>query len=227
MPKTLRYNNTIPSNIYYSNTKVKKVFYNNTLVWSSNVIEGTLAVGNVITFDDRKWRVIHNKNNLWYLALEYWEENTIYDDNEIPLAYNRSSRNKLRIKCASYYDTFSNEAKQYIQLSTGYGYDDDRYINQGNDPGSALRLYVWVPQKNQMEYEFYTYFGSDSGSYSAQRKYYDINGGIHDWWLGTSYKESDSGLGFYVISRISTIGQITENSDATNGGFRPFICIKV
>lgn len=36
MPKTLRYNNTIPGNIYYNNTKAKKVFYNNTLVWSSS-----------------------------------------------------------------------------------------------------------------------------------------------------------------------------------------------
>lgn len=36
MPKTLRYNNTVPSNIYYSNTKVKKVYYDNTLVWSSS-----------------------------------------------------------------------------------------------------------------------------------------------------------------------------------------------
>lgn len=36
MPKTLRYNNTIPGNIYYNNAKVKKVFYNNTLVWSGS-----------------------------------------------------------------------------------------------------------------------------------------------------------------------------------------------
>lgn len=36
MPKTLRYNNTVPGNIYYNNTKAKKVFYNNTLVWSSS-----------------------------------------------------------------------------------------------------------------------------------------------------------------------------------------------
>lgn len=57
MPKTLRYNNTVPSNIYYSNTKVKKVYYDNTLVWSSSyekVGSKALTVGAYFPWSNHK-----------------------------------------------------------------------------------------------------------------------------------------------------------------------------
>lgn len=209
MPKTLRYNNTIPGNIYYNNTKAKKVFYNNILVWSSNVIEGNLAVGNVILFDDKYWRVIHNpSDNYWILALEYWEEDTIYD-NDLSKKYMTDPYNALRQKCNTFYNNMSVEAKNYIQPS-----NRDISIK----PGS---YYVWIPESKYIEYNIFTYFSDKSKCIFRDR-----NGGAHNWLTATAYREHESGLDLYIVDHVTTSGIVNGSSNNT-AGFRPHMLIKV
>lgn len=209
MPKTLRYNNAIPGNIYYNNTKAKKVFYNNTLVWSSNVIEGTLGVGNVILFDDKYWRVIHKPStNYWILALEYWEEDTIYD-NDLSNRYYNTLSNALRQKCNIFYNNMSAEAKNYIQPS-----NRDTNINSGS-------YYVWIPESNYIDYGLFSYYSNSNNCI-----FKDKNGTAHNWLTATAYREKESGLDLYVVEKVYNDGYIHADTSKT-GGFRPHMLIKV
>ena len=209
MANTLRYNNTVPSNIYYSNTKVKKVYYNNTLVWSSNVIEGTLGVGNVILFDDKYWRVIHNpSSNYWILALEYWEEDTIYD-NDLSHRYINTPSNALRQKCNTFYNNMSTEAKNYIQPS-----NRDTSISSGS-------YYVWIPESNYIEYGLFSYYSNSNTCI-----FKDKNGTAHNWLTATAYKEKETGLDLYFVDKVYNNGYVNGDSNKTSG-FRPHMLIKV
>ena len=59
-------------------------------------ISGNVAVGNLITFDNKTWRVVHNTGNQWYLALSDIVENTQFGSNN---AYKNST---LAGKCVSW-----------------------------------------------------------------------------------------------------------------------------
>lgn len=209
MPKTLRYDNTVPGNIYYNNTKVKNVYYNNTLVWSSNVIEGTFAVGNVILFDDKYWRIVHNPSTgYWIIALEYWEEDTIYD-NDLSRRYYNTPSNALRQKCNTFYNNCSTEAKAYIQPSDG-----GSSISSGN-------YYVWIPESNYITYHLFTYYSNNNKCIFKDR-----NGGAHNWLTATAYREDESGLDQYVVDTVRNDGAMFSTTNNT-AGFRPHMLIKV
>ena len=46
-------------------------------------ISGNVAVGNIITFDNKSWRVVHNSGNQWYLALSEIYSNTQFGSNTV------------------------------------------------------------------------------------------------------------------------------------------------
>lgn len=77
MPKTLRYNNTVPGNIYYNNTKVKKVFYNNTLVWSSSYEKfGTTTLNRAAYFNTWQNKRGGSSPNYAFICSGFYESHT-------------------------------------------------------------------------------------------------------------------------------------------------------
>lgn len=77
MPKTLRYNNTIPGNIYYNNTKAKKVFYNNTLVWSSSYEKfGTTTLNRGAYFNTWQNKRGGSSPNYAFICSGFYESHT-------------------------------------------------------------------------------------------------------------------------------------------------------
>lgn len=103
----LYYGNTQVKELYYNNTKVKEMYYNNTLVYKASILDGTLAVGNLITFDNKTWRVVHNDGNQWYLAL------SIIPYKFVPGGKKVALRN-IVTKCNEYLDNFSDDAKKLM-----------------------------------------------------------------------------------------------------------------
>lgn len=75
-------------------------------------LSGDLAVGNLVTFDDKSWRVVHNEGTKWYLALSTISENTQFGSNNV---YKGST---LANKCASYLNNFSANAQSFMQNVT-------------------------------------------------------------------------------------------------------------
>ena len=99
----LYYGNTQVKELYYNNTKVKEMYYNNTLVYKASILDGTLAVGNTVTFDNKSWIVVHNDGNKWYLGLS-------------TISYLMQPKNEKTIinACSSWLDNFSDDAKDLM-----------------------------------------------------------------------------------------------------------------
>lgn len=107
----LYYGNTQVKELYYNNTKVKEMYYNNTLVYKASILDGTLAVGNLITFDNKTWRVIHNDGNKWYLALSIIVTNVYFNPPTADSIYEGSN---LAKKCVSWMnENLSTTALEY------------------------------------------------------------------------------------------------------------------
>ena len=94
MPKTLRYNNTIPGNIYYNNTKAKKVFYNNTLVWSSSYEKfGTTTLNRAAYFNTWQNKRGGSSPNYAFICSGYFESHT----NNIDITVFNSALTKISV----------------------------------------------------------------------------------------------------------------------------------
>ena len=164
MSNTLRYNNTIPGNIYYGGAAVQNVYYNNTKVWSAIPLSGTLAVGNLITFDNKTWRVFHNTGNQWYLALSNIVENIQFGRNDV---YSGST---LANRCASYLNNFSASAQSFMQNVTVNG----------------VTAKVFVPSFEQVIGGF-SYYNSEAS------RICQLNGKNSWWWTSSAYGVSTEG----------------------------------
>ena len=203
MANTLRYNNTIPGNIYYNNAKVQNVYYNNTKVWSSRPpVTGDLVVGNIVTFDNKTWRVVHNTGNQWYLGLSVVSlvEEIPFDENGGYYTVPSYSGSTLANKCASYLNNFSANAQSFMQNVTVNG----------------VTAKVFVPSFEQVSGGF-SYYNSNDNRICD---YDQPNASKAYWWTSSPYLE-DTGRSYCV----DDIGMFEASYIWDNRGFRPHICI--
>ena len=205
MANTLRYNNTIPGNIYYGGSTVQNVYYNNTKVWSAIPLSGTLAVGNIVTFDNKVWRVVHNDNNLWYLGLETIVNYAVYANDTYRSTYYFGSN--LRQTCINYLNEFSSEAQAIMQpvriQATSTDVSDKVFI-----PTQQMVI------RDQLDTAFSYYNSTD------RRIAKDASGNPITWWLSSGVS------GAHEVSEQGYIGKV-KNPYYMASGFRPHICIQV
>lgn len=199
MANTLRYNNTIPDNIYYGGTPVQNVYYNNIKVWSSSPVSGTLAVGNLVAFDNKSWRVVHNDGNKWYLALS-----EIYSMTEFGIIGSVYKGSTLAAVANTY---------QTQQLSaTALEYCIDVTVHEVTNK-------VFIPTYAQVVFEFSYYKGTEDVNANRICNY---NGNPGYWWILPPGNPGDS-RDVYNVNADGTIGNRFYHTNSV--GFRPHICI--
>lgn len=205
---TLMYKNVVPKKIYYNDTEVKKVYYNNIQVWAPPPISGTLSVGNTITFDSKKWIVVHNNGNLWYLAHLTIIKSTAFGSNTI---YKGSTIAEL---CTTWMnENISDNAKLFMQNVTVENVTNKVFIPTYTQASSNTSGFSW-------------YTSGDSATNYAHRiaKYKDsITADPGYWWLSTG---RDSEAHVYCIGTEGAIGLHVPTA-LTFAGFRPHICIQL
>lgn len=158
---SLYYGNTQVKEFYYNNTKVKEMYYNNTLVYKASILDGTLAVGNLVTFDNKTWRVVHNNGNKWYLAL------STIAYTYIPGGINVAQLH-LITKCEEWLDNFSDDAKK---LMVDVTIDYPKYTCK-----------VFIPTYAQVSYggNVFSYYKNNIEHRKCQ-----YNGAYTSWWTCT------------------------------------------
>lgn len=216
---TLMYKNVVPKKIYYKNTEVKKVYYNNVKVWESQILVGTLAVGNTVTFDGMQWLVVHNdtKTGYWYLAyatiysIIQWAVNNSHNSN-----YGFYSTSKIKNAVDSFENKMSTTAKSYMQ---SVGTKDWHALSTDNPENITTYSKVFVPTRNNTGIGGFTQYKSADGRIAT------YNGNACAWWLssGTTQSTSGSSTGVDTINEDGTISRY--GGISANIGFRPHICI--
>ena len=79
------------NNVIDTTKSIFSVYYNKVLVPlhkgdepSSDIpLSGYLVVGNLVTYDNKEWRIVHNEGTKWYLALSTITENTGFGSNNV------------------------------------------------------------------------------------------------------------------------------------------------
>ena len=126
-------------------------------------ISGTVAVGNIVTFDNKSWRVVHNVGSQWYLALAEMTETTIFGSNT---TYKGST---IASKCVTW---------QSSNLSaTALEYCNDVTVNNVTNK-------VFIPSYEQVNGGF-SYYNSNTN------RICNLNGSTNYWWTSSPYGSSD------------------------------------
>lgn len=204
---TLMYKNVVPKKIYYKNAEVKKVYYNNVKVWAPPPISGTLSVGNTIIFDSKKWIVVHNSGNLWYLAHLIIAKNTAFGSNT---TYKGSTIAEL---CTTWMnENISETAKLFMQNVTVENVTNKVFVPSYTQVSSNSSGFSW-------------YTSGDTETKNSHRiaKYKDSFAADPGcWWLSTG---KDSSLVYFV----GTGGIIGSHAPTylAFAGIRPHICIQL
>ena len=167
------------NNVIDTTKSIFSVYYNKVLVPlhkgdepSSDIpLSGDLAVGNLVTFDDKSWRVVHNEGTKWYLASSTISENTQFGSNTV---YKVST---LANKCASYLNNFSANAQSFMQNVTVNG----------------VTAKVFVPSFEQVSGGF-SYYNSNDNRICD---YDQPNASKAYWWTSSPYLE-DTGRSYCV-----------------------------
>ena len=162
-------------------------------------LSGTLAVGNTVTFDNKKYIVVHNDDTKWYLASNDVTEITAFNSNINNDTYKGST---IATKCANYLNTFSDAAQAYMQ----------------NVTVESVIAKVFIPSKSMIITTF-TYYNS-----VANRIYKidpDDNTSKKAWWTSSPYSSVSNPYAYYV----DTTGTISEHMQTGGHTFRPHICI--
>lgn len=149
------------NNVIDTTKSIFSVYYNKVLVplvgSSTDIpLSDDLAVGNLVTFDDKSWRVVHNEGTKWYLASSTISENTQFGSNTV---YKGST---LANKCASYLNNFSANAQSFMQNVTVNG----------------VTAKVFVPSYEQVNGGF-SYYNSNAN------RICQLNGANAWWWTSS------------------------------------------
>lgn len=161
-------------------------------------LSGDLAVGNLVTFDDKSWRVVHNDGTKWYLASENIIENTVFGNGTVN--YYQST---LASKCTSYLSNFSELAQKYMI---------DVTVKLAKD----VTAKVFIPTREQILSEF-TYYNTNANRIAT------LNGTASIWWLSGSTSQDIITYVCRVLASGSTDYGAYQSSFSY--GFRPHICI--
>ena len=157
----LYYGSTQVKELYYNNTKVKEMYYNNTLVYKASILDGTLAVGNTVTFDNKSWIVVHNDSNKWYLGLSTIAYTYIPGGEKV-------AQSNLITRCREWLNNFTEDAKAIMVDVT---IDYPKYTSK-----------VFIPTYAQISYggNCFSYYKNNSDHRKCQ---YD--GTYTSWWTCT------------------------------------------
>ena len=185
---------------------IKALFYNGVSVPlsssstpSSDIpLSGELVVGNLVTYDDKTWRVVHNDGTKWYLASEYIIDGCTYDSS----IYKGST---LANRCTTYLNNDITKLAQKYMIDVTI---------VGSSTTNSVTNKVFIPTYNQLNGGFSYYNSND------RRKAKSKDGTRLIWWTATENNTSDGGL-FAVFSQ----GTIGFAKSSNNYGFRPHICI--
>ena len=137
-------------------------------------LTGTLAVGNLVIFDDKAWRVVHNDGTKWYLGSYI----SLYST---PFGSNTTYKGSTLAKCCdTYLSNFSKVAKNYMVNITV-----ENVTNK-----------VFIPTHDQV---FNTSTGFEYYKTAANRICGIVQGQYYSWWISTPngsyvYAVSSSGV---------------------------------
>ena len=161
---------------------------------------GDLAVGNLVTFDNKEWRVVHQEGTHWYLGYTKINNLTIYGKTT---AFTQAT---IFESATNFKDTLSAQALEYICD-----------VNIEGTPCT-----VWIPSEDELNGGFSYFTGTNSELYDKRKREFGTSGNMA-WWT----RSNRSAGGFYKRYVTST-GRIDETSslDTSRYGFVPFICIK-
>ena len=123
---------------------------------------GDLAVGNLVTFDNKEWRVVHQEGTHWYLGLAEMTETTSFGSN------NTYKGSTLANKCVSW---------QSSNLSaTALEYCNDVTVNNVTNK-------VFIPSYEQVNGGF-SYYNSNTN------RICNLNGSAMYWWTSSPSSSS-------------------------------------
>ena len=150
---------------------IKALFYNGVSVplsssstSSSDIpLSGELVVGNLVTYDDKTWRVVHNEGTKWYLASKDIIEDTQFG------SYNVYAKSTILARCAVYLSNLSDVAQKYIINTT---------VND-------VTFKVFVPSYEQVNGGF-SYYSS------KENRICNYNGNKYAWWTSSLYDNSSN-----------------------------------
>lgn len=120
-------------------------------------ISGNVAVGNIVTFDNKEWRVVHNNGNQWYLASSTIVEKVMFGSDNV---YKGST---IANRCVSWMN-------ENLSANALYYCSEITVENVTNK--------VFIPTYPQINGEF-SYYNSD-----ANRICY-YNGQQEQWWASS------------------------------------------
>lgn len=135
-------------------------------------LTGELAVGNLVMYDSRSWRVVNNVGTKWYLASENIIEKTEYGAGAKTFA--DSTIAKL---CTIYLNTMTADALKYMVE-----------INNSK---------IFIPYQTQAEGGSnggFTYYAT------ASNRICKYKGSATEWWTASPYNSSYGGSNAYYIS---------------------------
>lgn len=161
---------------------------------------GDLAVGNLVTFDNKEWRVVHQEGTHWYLGYTKINNLTIYGKST---AFTKAT---IFESATNFKDTLSAQALEYICD-----------VNIEGTPCT-----VWIPSEDELNGGFSYFTGTNSELYDKRKREFGTSGNMA-WWT-----RSDRSAGGFYKRYVTSTGRIDETSslDTSRYGFVPFICIK-
>ena len=161
---------------------------------------GDLAVGNLVTFDNKEWRVVHQEGTHYYLGATKINNTTIYGKTT---AFTQAT---IFESATAFKDTLSAQALEYIVD-----------ITIEDTPCT-----VWIPSEDELSGGFSYFTGTDSEIADKRKLEFGTSGNM-PWWT----RSNRSAGGFYK-RYVTATGTFSETSslDTTKYGFVPFICIK-
>lgn len=160
---------------------------------------GDLAVGNLVTFDNKSWRVVHQEGTYWYLASENIVSRT-------PFGSNNVYKNSTLANVATTY-----ESEQLSTTAKEYCID----VTVENVTGK-----VFIPTYDQCNGGF-EYYNSNTNRLC----YYE--GYTISWW--TSSRGTKTSGTVYGIRTDGSIYEYGNGYGylSDNDGFRPHICLNI
>lgn len=161
---------------------------------------GDLAVGNLVTFDNKEWRVVHQEGTHWYLGYTKINNLTIYGKTT---AFTQAT---IFESATNFKNTLSAQALEYICD-----------VNIEGTPCT-----VWIPSEDELNGGFSYFTGTNSELYDKRKREFGTSGNMA-WWT-----RSDRSAGGFYKRYVTSTGRIDETSslDTSRYGFVPFICIK-
>ena len=168
---------------------------------SSYRINAAATVGNTITIGDDAYIITHVTSSIVYVALKYWQEDTVYDSGNS----NVYSGSDVANKCRSWYNSIPSSWRTSANAFTSV------YT-------SGVSAVCFIPTKNQVD-DGWSYFNSNS-----RRVFTSSSGTEYGWWTSTA--DSDSVRRVWIVNSDGSLVSSIGVSPGNLRGFRPALALK-